>query len=428
MLRNPTLTILLICLLLSFGAFSQGDTTFRTREQKKTDSVKAQIKYDLPIIVLKVYNYNREDTTKNIDSAAIGDIIVVEVQNLDSLLRKARAGNQNISLFINGRKVDKIAPLSGAPDKDRGTLQYRLERNTSNDRIWADILGAPILFDEDFFIVGVKVSVGLENEFALKTSSNEVNFNFIRIHRGWFYACGILIALYLAMVFYLARNRGLLRDRSINLSTIGLDNIYYKTTYSLARFQMAFWFTLTLISFFFIWLITDAYDIITTTILTLIGISAGTSLSAAVIDDSKNSELLNKTLDMQNEKIRLESEVADLKLQTSSSPSPINLLDLSGLMKIKSSRIVEITPVINKNIATLTPQKSNGFFNDVLKDVNGVSFHRLQMLVWTFVLGLIFMYSVWKRLSMPEFSATLLALQGITAGTYLGFKIPEKQS
>jgi len=28
---------------------------------------------------------------------------------------------------------------------------------------------------------------------------------------------------------------------------------------------------------------------------------------------------------------------------------------------------------------------------------------------------------------MPEFSATLLALQGITAGTYLGFKIPEKQ-
>jgi hypothetical protein len=31
-------------------------------------------------------------------------------------------------------------------------------------------------------------------------------------------------------------------------------------------------------------------------------------------------------------------------------------------------------------------------------------------------------------LSMPEFSATLLALQGLTAGTFLGFKIPEKQA
>jgi hypothetical protein len=29
---------------------------------------------------------------------------------------------------------------------------------------------------------------------------------------------------------------------------------------------------------------------------------------------------------------------------------------------------------------------------------------------------------------MPEFGATLLALMGISAGTYLGFKIPEKQA
>ncbi len=29
---------------------------------------------------------------------------------------------------------------------------------------------------------------------------------------------------------------------------------------------------------------------------------------------------------------------------------------------------------------------------------------------------------------MPEFSATLLAMLGISAGTYLGFKIPEKDA
>lgn len=29
---------------------------------------------------------------------------------------------------------------------------------------------------------------------------------------------------------------------------------------------------------------------------------------------------------------------------------------------------------------------------------------------------------------MPEFDGTLLALMGISSGTYLGFKIPERQS
>ena len=29
---------------------------------------------------------------------------------------------------------------------------------------------------------------------------------------------------------------------------------------------------------------------------------------------------------------------------------------------------------------------------------------------------------------MPEFSDTLLALMGISAGTYIGFKIPERQT
>jgi hypothetical protein len=80
------------------------------------------------------------------------------------------------------------------------------------------------------------------------------------------------------------------------------------------------------------------------------------------------------------------------------------------------------------NILGSPPYTSKNFFDDILTDVNGSSFHRLQMLVWTLVLGMLFVYSVWKRLSMPEFDTALLALQGITAGTYLGFKLPEKQT
>jgi hypothetical protein len=49
------------------------------------------------------------------------------------------------------------------------------------------------------------------------------------------------------------------------------------------------------------------------------------------------------------------------------------------------------------------------------------------MFVWTLVLGVIFCVSVYNSLEMPEFSATLLGLMGISSGTYLGFKVPEKQ-
>ena len=69
---------------------------------------------------------------------------------------------------------------------------------------------------------------------------------------------------------------------------------------------------------------------------------------------------------------------------------------------------------------------SKGFVRDVLSDGGGYSFHRFQIFAWTIVLGIIFVSSVYNNLTMPEFSATLLGLMGISSGTYIGFKFPEK--
>jgi hypothetical protein len=391
---------------------------------KKEEATKT--KSNRPITVNKVYNISNKGSITGM--AGIGDIIIVEVNNLDSLLNKAKAQDQKIRLFIDGRKIDSIEPISGAPDTAIGILQYRLDRNSSNDRIWADILGAPPL--SALFTKPVKVSVGLDNEYAIKTLGSSTNFTLIRIHRGWFWACSILVFLYLYVFIVMVKRKGLLRDRSIDLSAVGIKNDSIVNPYSLGRFQMAFWFTLTIISFFFIWLITDAYDIITTTVLALIGISAGTSLSAAVIDDSKSTDMLNQTITLQDELAGLNNKISSLNSQITAVPAPTDdsLIELKGQLNTATARVDVITPLISRNKAALTPQKSDGFLNDILKDINGISFHRLQMFVWTLVLGLIFLYGVWKRLSMPEFGATLLALQGITAGTYLGFKFPEKQA
>lgn len=73
-------------------------------------------------------------------------------------------------------------------------------------------------------------------------------------------------------------------------------------------------------------------------------------------------------------------------------------------------------------------QKSDSFLEDLLSDANGYSFHRFQIFVWTIVLGILFVRSVWAELAMPQFSETLLGLMGVSAGTYLGFKFPERPS
>jgi hypothetical protein len=156
--------------------------------------------------------------------------------------------------------------------------------------------------------------------------------------------------------------------RTTSLVRSGTHPVPHMRPYSLSLFQMSFWFFLVIAAYVFMWMITDELDTITDSILALIGIGAATALGAALIDKNK------------------------------AAPAP----DEPG-------------------------GESRGFLNDVMSDPTGVSLHRFQMFVWTLVLGVIFVGSVYKNLEMPQFSATLLGLMGISSGTYLGFKIPEKQ-
>lgn len=43
------------------------------------------------------------------------------------------------------------------------------------------------------------------------------------------------------------------------------------------------------------------------------------------------------------------------------------------------------------------------------------------------MLGVFFLARVFTDLKMPTFDATTLGLLGISAGAYVGFKVPEKQ-
>ena len=63
---------------------------------------------------------------------------------------------------------------------------------------------------------------------------------------------------------------------------------------------------------------------------------------------------------------------------------------------------------------------------DILSDSNGICLHRLQIFVWTLVMGVAAVRNVYEHLEMIEYNGTMLALMGVSSGTYIGFKFPEK--
>ena len=379
-----------------------------------------------------------------VPQAGIGDIIVVKVKDLQSLVNHAKClsiddrpvlncTEQKIVLFLEGREIKDIVPESGAPRPEDETLQFHLQRSAGSDEAWSDLFGAPPFDGYQFFYRPTAVSVGLQNGYALPSDVKKEQFELIRIYKGWFIACSIVLLIVLGLLIWFAISSELLRDVGPvpTGTTKGWRRLNKKShkPYSLARTQMAIWFFLVVASFLFIWLVTGAFDTITGPVLGLIGIGAGTALGAAAVDVGKNQGDKNELESLEAEETTLTNDVIALDARIAAGPPAVELAQLQQERKTKQDRLNLIQRRIPQLKLALAPKVSEGFLNDILTDeANGISFHRFQMFVWTLVLGLLFIYSVWYRLSMPDFGATLLALLGISSGTYLGFKIPERQT
>jgi hypothetical protein len=176
--------------------------------------------------------------------------------------------------------------------------------------------------------------------------------------------------------------------------------------YSLARVQMAVWFFLIVCSWVFLWMLTGTFNTLTNTVLALMGIGAGTALGAEVQDAGKATAAEGIVDKMKT----LEAKIAQ---QTVVPTETRELASLHKQLKTETDK---------------EPPTTDGFFDDMITDTDGISFHRFQMFVWTVVLGIVFVVQVCEQLSMPDFDATLLALMGISSGTYLGFMIKEPHS
>jgi hypothetical protein len=349
-------------------------------------------------------------------SAAISDIICVKVAHLTGLLNP-QTDIKKVRLFINDIEVEGSVPLGWYLHGDGADFKFLLQRNQDNNKTWNMLLGYPE-FGRDFHRLPLSISIGLTGLSSQPTKVN--SFQFIRIDRGWFWGCMVVLAFYFFMLFRYAKQTPMLRDAPADLTPLGIPGLEAGCApYSLGKVQMAFWFSVVLASFVFIWLITDNYDLITTGTLALIGIGAATGLGAISITNNKAEGTIKKIQSLQ-------AQQADLRQATALLTASLPAAGVQEKILYNDFLDGQLSSNINNLIDGLKAGKDS-FFNDILTDENGVSFHRLQMVTFTAVLGFVFLYTAWATLTMPDFPPTLLTLQGLTAGTYLGFKIPEKQ-
>jgi hypothetical protein len=249
-------------------------------------------------------------------------------------------------------------------------------------------------------------------------------------------AIGLTVILGALIAFLaLARYTNIIRDPAASRRPDG------RRPYSLARGQMAFWFFLVIASYFFLWIVSGDMDTLNASVLALLGISAVTALGSAFVDAAKpappgssgNPPIVDVTrphsevlMELKQLQARTQQELEALqKARTLISPSDKQALDDN---EQQQNEVRERLANYRWQSAYFGWPTWRGVLYDLLAENNQVSFYRFQIFVWTLILGIMFVLNVYNELAMPEFSATLLGLLGISAGTYVGFKLPETKA
>lgn len=144
------------------------------------------------------------------------------------------------------------------------------------------------------------------------------------------------------------------------------------TKYSLSRVQLAWWTMIVICCYIALWSGSGILVPLTTDTLILLGISAGTAAAAQTID--------------------------------------------IGRIREQKSENKPTTEAI---------YKGQSFLFQILSDHGGINIQRFQSVVFTFFIGVFFVFEVITKFEMPDLDNGILGLMGISSATYAGLKANE---
>jgi hypothetical protein len=351
------------------------------------------------------------------------DAVVVNVAGYSAW--RAIPGNTTkvLHLFLDGLEMENVTlryiGQAAATGDDMLWAQVKFQtddpaetRVAENRELWAQVLRIARRDNRLTVSIGPHGEGQWDTAGAIQLSSHPKLLS-------WF--AGLVIAGLIAVLWWAALRTPLLRD----------DNGAVRRPYSLAKHQMAVWFLVVVSAFLFVMMTTGAAAATSSTALILIGISGGTGLAAIVIDANKRGAAVSekRALEAERDAIGYALDDTDIGLKAQLARAAVGAPEatqLAATIQAKVERLNVVTALLSK--APPAPMESQGWLNDLLSDENGISFHRLQVAVWTVVLVGAFVMAVWRTFAMPDFDTTTLGLMGLSSGTYLGFKFPEKPS
>jgi hypothetical protein len=361
----------------------------------------------------EAYKFIPDKPDERNKDVALGDVIELRISNLGGLAKDCT--NMPLVLFLNGYSMTALKP-NPLVLPSAGILRFTLNFASAARHSWVPILGYP-----GFNPRQVLVSVGIEDQYPVKASADKATLNVNAIANVWFAIWAGAFVVLACAFYWCVRHTNIIRDGQPAAAAAGVQG-----TYSLAKSQGALWCFVIIAAYLLIGLVTgDFTNSINSTALILLGIGAGTVIGSAVIDASKDGQDVTKKV----------QEIADTKAKLGAIDQRLAEIDKaredktitadqrSALDKEKADKQSEKDKTTS-DYRKLT-QQNEQFLTDILSDANGVSFHRFQMAAWTLVLSIIFIKGVYENLAMPTFDTTLMGLLGLSAGTYLGLKIPE---
>jgi hypothetical protein len=304
-------------------------------------------------------------------------------------------------LYLDGRAVTEAK--SARMGDDGRSLIFTLRRTDAVLPAWSALLGSP-----DDTTRAVTVSVGqADSTTTLRLSgAMPISIRLALFHPWGAFFAAIVALLVGGLAVVHGRSSFLLRDRLLPQLPM------QEQPYSLGRLQMGFWFILILIAFLFLWIYLEDYNTLTSQALMLMGISAATGLGAIAANGFNNTTLTTTDTALHQVGFTKAQDVMDLGKQITAAAA--------GPARDALEARLAVWTQLTADYVTKDP------ISDIINDENGAALHRLQVIVWTLVLGAVFVWGVWQSLAMPAFSDTLLALMAISGGSYVGFKVAEQ--
>jgi len=325
----------------------------------------------------------------------MGRQVTVCIMGLHNWIYKNKGDPSTLRLVIGGYLLANIPPNSISPTGQE-YLNFVLQMDSADSadwQAWAAIVNGSRHSHNDQLLITIGTT-------SRQVFESKAAVTVVAYPTYWGYLL-VAFAILLGALIYLSAKTNLLRY------VVGSrPSAPQRPPFSLGLVLMAFWFCLVVAAYVYICVSTLQPRIPMGSALGLLGISSTTGLAAIFVDKQKNASLQSQRDGLRAEQTALESRIAELSQTSIGSTAEAELAQ-------KKSRLAEAEAGINQLPAAPVPATSNGFMQDILDDGDGISFHRFQIVIWTIVLGTVFVWAVYRNISMPEFDASLLTLMGI---------------